>query len=58
MEATVAQKPYNMTYTGVESALKVINGETVEKRVDSGFDVITKENSVEQIKKLNEYLEK
>jgi ribose transport system substrate-binding protein len=58
MEATVAQKPYNMTYTGVESALKVINAETVEKRVDSGFDVITKENSEEQMKKLNEYLEK
>ncbi|MBO0997541.1 sugar ABC transporter substrate-binding protein [Bacillus sp. SD075] len=58
MEATVAQKPYDMTYTGVESALKAINGETVEKRVDSGFDVITKENSEEQMKKLKEYLEK
>lgn len=41
--------PYDMGYKGVEYALKVINGETIDKRIDSGVDLITKENAEEKL---------
>ncbi|MEE3951871.1 sugar ABC transporter substrate-binding protein [Peribacillus frigoritolerans] len=56
--ATVAQRPYDMTYKGVENALKVLDGEEIEKRIDSGLDVITKENSEEKLSELSELLGK
>ncbi|WP_078409859.1 sugar ABC transporter substrate-binding protein [Priestia abyssalis] len=58
LEATVAQKPHDMTYKGVENALKVMKGETIDKRIDSGIDIITKENSQEKLGELKELLEK
>jgi ribose transport system substrate-binding protein len=42
---TMAQNPYDMGYLSVETAMKVINGENVEKFVDSGVDIIIKENA-------------
>ncbi|ADK80793.1 sugar ABC transporter substrate-binding protein [Sediminispirochaeta smaragdinae] len=42
---TVAQKPEMMGYLGVENAIKAAKGETIEKRIDSGVDIITKENA-------------
>lgn len=45
---TVEQKPYEMGYIGVENALKAINKETVEKRIDSGVEVITIENAADK----------
>jgi ribose transport system substrate-binding protein len=45
MEATVAQNPFNMGYLGVESLIKLINGETLPPTVDTGVEVITAENA-------------
>lgn len=41
---TVAQNPYNMGQLAVENALKAIKGETIEERIDSGAEVIVKDN--------------
>lgn len=49
LAGTIAQSPYNMGYQGVENALKVMNGEKIENRIDSGFDIITKDNAQEQL---------
>ncbi|MBO1513429.1 sugar ABC transporter substrate-binding protein [Metabacillus bambusae] len=46
---TVAQNPYDMGYKGVENAIKAIKGESVEKRIDTGAEVITKENAQERL---------
>lgn len=57
MAGTVAQMPYDMGYKGVEEALKVIGGEQIEKRIDSGVDLITKENAEEKLEFLKNILE-
>jgi len=54
--ANIAQDPYQMGYMSIESAIKAIKGEEVEKRIDSGAEVITKENVKEKIQKVNGYL--
>lgn len=41
---SVAQNPYGMGELAVENAVKAVKGETVEPRIDSGAEVITKEN--------------
>ncbi|WHY03247.1 sugar ABC transporter substrate-binding protein [Neobacillus sp. DY30] len=41
---TTAQNPYDMGYLSVETAMKVLKGENVEPFVDSGVDIIIKEN--------------
>ena len=43
-EAIVIQKAFNMGYLGVESAVKLMRGEKVEKEIDSGSTLITKDN--------------
>lgn len=43
-EAIAIQKSFNMGYLGVESAVKLLNGEYVEKEIDSGSTLITKDN--------------
>jgi ribose transport system substrate-binding protein len=53
LAGSVAQSPYNMGYSGVENALKVMNGEKIEERIDSGIDLITSENAKEQLDFLN-----
>jgi ribose transport system substrate-binding protein len=45
MYATIAQKPYDMGRLSVEKALELVAGKTIEKRIDSGTDVITKANA-------------
>jgi ribose transport system substrate-binding protein len=47
MEATIAQNPFNMGYLGVESLIKLINGETLEPTIDTGVELITAENAAE-----------
>jgi ribose transport system substrate-binding protein len=42
---TTAQNPYDMGYLSVETAMKVIQGQNVEPFVDSGVDIIIKENA-------------
>jgi ribose transport system substrate-binding protein len=47
MEATIAQNPVNMGYYGVESLIKLINGETLEPTIDTGVQLITAENAAQ-----------
>ncbi|WP_028987024.1 sugar ABC transporter substrate-binding protein [Thermicanus aegyptius] len=54
---SIAQSPYDMGYKGVENALKAIKGEKVEKRIDSGVDVITKENAQKKLEFLKSILQ-
>lgn len=43
-EALAIQKPFNMGYLGVETAVKAVRGEKTEEEIDSGSELITKEN--------------
>ncbi|GIV83298.1 MAG: hypothetical protein KatS3mg052_0305 [Candidatus Roseilinea sp.] len=45
MEATVAQNPYNMGALGVENALKLVRGESIPENIDTGTELVTKENA-------------
>lgn len=51
---TVAQNPYAMGELAVENAVKLIKGEAVEARIDSGSQVITKDNAESYLKELKE----
>ncbi|MEF2072197.1 sugar ABC transporter substrate-binding protein [Consotaella aegiceratis] len=42
---SVAQGNYDMGYMGIEKALEVIGGGTIDKRIDSGATMITKDNA-------------
>jgi ribose transport system substrate-binding protein len=44
IDALVVQDPLNMGYKGVELMIKHLNGEKVEKRVDTGSTLVTKAN--------------
>lgn len=57
LAASVAQNPYEMGYQGVVNALKAINGEEVEDRIDSGAEIISKENAEERLEFLESLLE-
>lgn len=43
-DAIVIQKPFNMGYLGIETAVKAARGKEVAPYVDSGSELITKEN--------------
>lgn len=43
-DAIVVQDPFNIGYVTVVLAVKLINGETVEKMTDAGSKLVTKEN--------------
>jgi ribose transport system substrate-binding protein len=58
MTATISQDPYNMAYLGVENALKILNGESIEKRIDSGIAIITKENAASELDRVKKLLNK
>jgi ribose transport system substrate-binding protein len=44
IQALVVQNPFQMGYLGVQTAVKAKRGETVDKRIDTGVTVVTKEN--------------
>lgn len=44
VHALVVQNPYKMGYLGVENAYRAIQGEPVEKRIDTGVLIVTQEN--------------
>lgn len=44
LQATVVQKPFNMGYLAVKTALQAYEGEKVKLTMDTGSEVITKEN--------------
>jgi ribose transport system substrate-binding protein len=43
-QALVVQSPFQMGYKGVKAAIDHIEGRPVEKRIDTGVTVVTKEN--------------
>ncbi|MCA0757592.1 substrate-binding domain-containing protein [Paenibacillus sp. N4] len=48
MKATVVQRPFNMGYLAVKTAVEVLRGEKVPARVDTGSVVVTKDNIYEE----------
>lgn len=44
IQALAVQDPYKMGYTGVRSVIEVINGGSVEKRIDTGITIVTMSN--------------
>ena len=44
IEALIVQDPFQMGYRGVQSALKAIQSQPVEKRIDTGVAVVTRAN--------------
>ncbi|TYP48729.1 ABC transporter substrate-binding protein [Thermosediminibacter litoriperuensis] len=44
IQATMVQNPYQMGFLGVQFAVDAIEGKSVEKKVDTGVKVITKDN--------------
>ncbi|WP_342048393.1 sugar ABC transporter substrate-binding protein [Bacillus sp. OTU530] len=56
LTGTVAQNPYDMGYISVETAWKVIKGIRVRKDVDTGVDLITKDNAKQKLDFLTELL--
>jgi ABC-type sugar transport system substrate-binding protein len=47
MAATVAQNPKNMGALGVENALKLKHGETIDPVIDTGTVLVTKDNAAD-----------
>ncbi len=44
IDALVVQDPFNMAYTGVKTLVRAIRGGTVEKRINTGAALVTREN--------------
>jgi len=44
IQALIVQNPYKMGYLGVKTAVDVLQGKSVEKRIDTGVMVVTKDN--------------
>ena len=44
MQGLVVQKPFNMGYLSVEKAVQLLEGVQVERNIDSGSKLITREN--------------
>lgn len=44
LQAIIAQQPYDIGYQGVEQALKAINGQATEEKIQTGFTIVTAEN--------------
>lgn len=53
---SVAQEAYDMGYKAVEATVKALNGETLDKFIDSGCSVITKDNAQERLDTLKGYI--
>lgn len=51
-DVTVAQEPYQVGYTGVQTALDAAMGKTVEENIDTGFKLITPDNAEEYLESL------
>ncbi|MHC4112360.1 MAG: ABC transporter substrate-binding protein, partial [Planctomycetota bacterium] len=44
VDSLVVQNPYKMGYTGVQAIIATLDGKKVERRVDTGVVLVTKEN--------------
>lgn len=49
LSATVAQNPYDIGYIGVQTAMKVVEGDKVEEEIDTGVDIIIKDNAKQKL---------
>jgi ribose transport system substrate-binding protein len=58
LDATVAQSAYNIGFKSVEAAIKAANGENIEKRIDTGTEIINKDNVKQKSEELKKYLNK
>ncbi|MCX7970222.1 MAG: sugar ABC transporter substrate-binding protein [Negativicutes bacterium] len=56
LDATVAQSAYNIGYKGVEAAVKAARGEKVDKRIDTGTEIIDKDNVQEKLAQMAEQM--
>lgn len=56
--ASIEQLPYTMAYLAVENAIKSLDGETVEKEIDSGIELITVENAADKLSNVKTLLGK
>ena len=52
IQALILQNPFNMGYQGVKAIVQHLNGESVEKRIDTGVYLITPDNMNEPENKL------
>lgn len=44
IQATIVQKPFNMGYLGIKTAVQALKGKKFDKKIDTGYQIITKEN--------------
>lgn len=44
IQATIVQKPFNMGYLSIKTAVQVLKGKKVSKKIDTGSELIIKEN--------------
>ena len=51
--STIAQRPENMGYLAVKYAMEAVSGKTIDKYVDAGVDIYTKENAQGALDALN-----
>ncbi|WP_003542265.1 sugar ABC transporter substrate-binding protein [Desulfotomaculum nigrificans] len=58
LDASVAQSPFNIGKMSVEAAVKAAKGETVEKRIDTGTEIINKDNVAQKQAELDKILKK
>lgn len=56
LPGSVVQNPYDMGYLSVETALKVTNGERVNKNIHIGVDFIVKGNATKRLEFLRDLL--
>lgn len=56
IDSLVVQNPYQMGYEGLKAVVKVIRGQEVPKRIDTGVKLVTRENlETPEIKELLRY---
>ena len=58
LDASIAQSPYNIGYKGVEAAVKAAKGESIDKRIDTGTEVVNKDNAKQKSDDLKKILGK
>lgn len=58
MSGSVAQSPFNIGRLGVEAAVRLVKGEQIEDRIDTGTSMVTAENAEQAEAELNELLGK
>ncbi|MET0453382.1 MAG: sugar ABC transporter substrate-binding protein [Mycobacterium sp.] len=56
MAGSVAQNPFEMGEAGVQAAIKASNGQSVDKRIDTGSTMVTRDNAADFKKELEQQL--